>query len=64
LQESLPCTSVHALSRQHKARPAGARADLIGACVRFAGRCSRRGRAAGYDRQADPGWSTGCRWAV
>ena len=34
LQESLPCTSVHALHRQHKARPAGARADLtLPACA-------------------------------
>ena len=42
LQEILPGTSGHEFLRQRKARPAGARADLTGACVRFAGPMKHR----------------------
>ena len=51
LQESLPCTSVHALHRQHKARPAGARADLT--CLRALRRSMElsQGQLVTTDRQ-------------
>ena len=57
LQESLPGTSGHALHRQHKARPAGARADLT--CLRVLRRSmepSRKGswlRPTGRSRLID-----------
>ena len=57
LQESLPRTSAHALHRQHKARPAGARADLT--CLRALRRSmepSRKGswlRPTGRSRLID-----------
>ena len=49
-QESLPRTSAHALHRQHKARPAGARADLP-ACASQVDGAVAEGQLVTTDRQ-------------